>query len=75
MFALPVNGVRKSLFRADVSFFDGVLAIHSAFSEAAIAVVAVVEPDVIIEFFGCGDVGKFMVAHRSRHPGGVRVCF
>ena len=58
-----------------VPFFDSVLAIHSALSDAAIAVVEVIEPGVIVEFFGCGDVEAFMVAHKSLHAGGVRLCF
>ena len=68
----PFNVVRKSLFRKAVRFFDGVLAIRSAFSNAAIAVVEIIEPGVLVGFF---DAGAFMVAHKSRHPGGVRLCF
>ena len=69
------SGVCKSLFRAEVPFFDGVLAIHSAFSDAAVAVVEIIGPGAIVEFSRCGNVGALVVAHKSPHSGGVRLCF
>ena len=66
----PFNGVRKSFLGKVVPSFDGVLAIRSAFSGAAVAVVEIVEPGVVIEFLGCGDIRTLMVVHESGHPVG-----